>query len=98
VIRLFQKRLAAVYGAVRERTGVLLGAVAESVVGATVIRAYGVSRRTERRLDTSIERLRSAQQTALRTSVTSFSSGELGAGLALAAVVIIGVLLARTAA
>jgi len=93
VIRLFQKRLAAVYGAVRERTGVLLGAVAESVVGATVIRAYGVSRRTERRLDTSIERLRSAQQTALRTSVTSFSSGELGAGLALAAVVIIGVLL-----
>ena len=93
VIRLFQKRLAAVYGAVRERTGVMLGAVAESVVGATVIRAYGVSGRTEKRLDTSIERLRSAQQTALRTSVTSFSSGELGAGLALSAVVIVGVLL-----
>ena len=93
VIRLFQKRLSAVYGAVRERTGVMLGAVAESIVGATVIRAYGVSRRTEQRLDTSIERLRSAQQTALRTSVTSFSSGELGAGLALSAVVIVGVLL-----
>ena len=93
VIRLFQKRLAAVYGAVRERTGVMLGAVAESVVGAVVIRAYGVSRRTEQRLDTSIERLRSAQTTALRTSVTSFSSGELGAGLALTAVVIVGVLL-----
>jgi ATP-binding cassette subfamily B protein len=93
VIRLFQKRLAAVYGAVRERTGVMLGAVAESIVGATVIRAYGVSRRTEQRLDTSIDRLRQAQQTALRTSVTSFSSGELGAGLALAAVVVVGVLL-----
>jgi ATP-binding cassette subfamily B protein len=93
VIRLFQKRLAAVYGAVRERTGVMLGAVAESVVGAMVIRAYGVSRRTEQRLDTSIDRLRQAQQTALRTSVTSFSSGELGAGLALAAVVVVGVLL-----
>ena len=93
VIRLFQKRLAVVYGAVRERTGVMLGAVAESVVGATVIRAYGVSRRTEERLDTSIDRLRSAQQTALRTSVTSFSSGELGAGLALSAVVVVGVLL-----
>jgi ATP-binding cassette, subfamily B, bacterial len=93
VIRLFQKRLAAVYGAVRERTGVMLGAVAESVVGATVIRAYGVSGRTEQRLDTSIDRLRSAQQTALRTSVTSFSSGELGAGVALAAVVVIGVLI-----
>jgi ABC-type multidrug transport system fused ATPase/permease subunit len=93
VIRLFQKRLAAVYRAVRERTGVMLGAVAESVVGAMVIRAYGVSDRTGKRLDTSIESLRVAQQRALRTSVTSFSSGELGAGLALSAVVVIGTLL-----
>jgi ATP-binding cassette, subfamily B, bacterial len=93
VIRLFQHRLARVYRSVRERTGVMLGAVAESVVGATVIRAYGVAGRTERRLDTAIEDLRVAQQRALRTSVTSFSSGELGAGLALAAVVVVGVLL-----
>ena len=93
VIRLFQKRLAAVYRAVRERTGVMLGAVAESVVGAMVIRADGVGGRTERRLDTSIENLRVGQQKALRTSVTSFSSGEIGAGLALAAVVVVGVLL-----
>ncbi|GID31771.1 ABC transporter ATP-binding protein [Paractinoplanes brasiliensis] len=93
VIRLFQKRLAAVYGAVRERTGVMLGAIAESVVGAMVIRAYGVAGRTEKRLDTSIDNLRVAQQKAMRTSVTSFSSGELGAGLALAAVVVVGVLL-----
>ncbi|NMO55848.1 ABC transporter ATP-binding protein [Actinoplanes sp. TBRC 11911] len=93
VIRLFQKRLAAVYRAVRERTGVMLGAVAESVVGAMVIRAYGVGDRTERRLDTAIERLRVGQQKALRTSVTSFSSGEIGAGLAMAAVVVVGVLL-----
>jgi ATP-binding cassette subfamily B protein len=93
VIKLFQKRLSAAYGAVRERTGIMLGAVAESVVGAMVIRAYGVAGRTERRLDTSIERLRVAQQQALRTSVTSFSSGEVGAGLAMAAVVVVGVLL-----
>ncbi|GIF21232.1 ABC-type multidrug transport system fused ATPase/permease subunit [Actinoplanes tereljensis] len=93
IIRLFQKRLGAVYRTVRERTGVMLGAVAESVVGATVIRAYGVGDRTEQRLDTSIERLRVAQQRALRTSVTSFSSGEIGAGLALAAVVVVGTLL-----
>jgi ATP-binding cassette, subfamily B, bacterial len=93
VVRLFQRRLAAVYRVVRERTGVMLGAVAESVVGATVIRAYGVAGRTERRLDTAVEDLRAAQQRALRTSVTSFSSGEIGAGLALAAVVVTGVLL-----
>ncbi|MEV4348955.1 ABC transporter ATP-binding protein [Actinoplanes sp. NPDC049596] len=93
IIRLFQKRLAAVYAAVRERTGVMLGAVAESVVGAVVIRAYGVAGRTEKRLDTSISRLQRAQQRALKTSVTSFSSGEIGAGLALAAVVVVGVLI-----
>ncbi|GAA4600032.1 ABC-type multidrug transport system fused ATPase/permease subunit [Actinoplanes octamycinicus] len=91
VIRLFQKRLQAVYRAVRERTGVMLGAVAESVVGATVIRSYGVAGRTQERLDSSIQSLRVAQQRALRTSVTSFSSGEIGAGLALAGVVVVGV-------
>ena len=93
VIRLFQKRLAAVYGIVRQRTGTLLGAIAESVVGATVIRAYGVAGRTERRLDTSIDQLRQAQQRALRTSVTGFSTGEIAAGVALASVVVVGVLL-----
>ena len=93
VIRLFQKRLAGVYRVVRERTGTMLGAVAESVVGATVIRAYGVAGRTGKRLDTSIENLRVAQQKALRTSVISFSTGEIAAGVALAAVVAVGVLL-----
>jgi ATP-binding cassette, subfamily B, bacterial len=93
VIRLFQRRLAGVYRVVRERTGTMLGAVAESVVGATVIRAYGVAGRTERRLDTSIEELRVAQQRALRTSVISFSTGEIAAGLALGCVVVVGVLL-----
>ena len=93
IIRLFQKRLAAVYGAVRERTGVMLGAIAESVVGAVVIRAYGVAGRTEKRLDAAIGRLEVAQKRALRTSVTSFSSGEIGAGLALSGVVVVGVLI-----
>jgi ABC-type multidrug transport system fused ATPase/permease subunit len=93
VIRTFQKRLAAAYGRVRERVGVMLGAIGESVVGAGVIRAYGVSRRTADRLDESIEAYRWAQQRALRTSVISFSAGEIAAGLATASVVVVGVLL-----
>ena len=93
IIRLFQRRLAAVYRTVRERTGVLLGAVGESVVGATVIRAYGVAGRTEKRLDEAIDSLQTAQRRAMRTSVTSFSTGELAAGVALAAVVVVGVLI-----
>ncbi|MDT4993862.1 MAG: ATP-binding cassette, subfamily bacterial, partial [Actinoplanes sp.] len=93
VIRLYQKRLAAVYRAVRERTGVMLGAVAESVVGAGVIRAYGVHQRTQSRLDGAIQRNRAAQIHAQRVSVFSFAFGELLGGLAIAGVVIVGVLL-----
>ena len=48
-LRLFQKRLAKAYGRVRERVGDMLGAVAETVVGAPVIRAYGVQARTSAR-------------------------------------------------
>ncbi|MFI5492090.1 ABC transporter ATP-binding protein [Actinoplanes sp. NPDC051859] len=93
VIRLFQQRLANAYRLVRERAGVMLGVVAESVVGATVIRAYGISGRTGKRLDTAVEDLRVVQQRALRTSVISFSTGEIAAGAALAATVVVGVLL-----
>lgn len=92
-IRFFQRRLAAAYLTVRERVGRLLSAIAESVVGAAVIRAYGVQGRTEQRLDESIEAYRVAQFRALRRSVYPFSAGELTAGLANASVVIVGVLL-----
>ncbi|GAB1646061.1 ABC transporter ATP-binding protein [Krasilnikovia sp. MM14-A1259] len=93
IIRLFQRRLAVVYRRVRERTGTMLGVIAESVVGATVIRAYGVAGRTGRRLDHAIDDLRGAQQRALQTSVIGFSTGELAAGVAIASVVVVGVLL-----
>jgi ABC-type multidrug transport system fused ATPase/permease subunit len=93
VVRLFQRRLAVAYRIVRERVAGLLGTVSESVVGAEAIRAYGISERTASRLDGSIDAYRDAQFRALRTSVLSFSSGELAAGLANAAVVVIGVLL-----
>ena len=93
VIRVFQKRLATAYGTVRQRIGAMLAAVSESVVGAGVIRAYGVSGRTAARLDEAIDQHRDAQYRALRTSVISFSAGELTAGLAMSAVVTVGVTL-----
>ncbi|MGH3742070.1 MAG: ABC transporter ATP-binding protein, partial [Micromonosporaceae bacterium] len=92
-LRFFQRRLAAAYLVVRERIGLLLSAISESVVGAAVIRAYGVQGRTEQRLDTSIESYRQAQLAALRRSVYPFSMGELSAGLATASVVGVGLLL-----
>jgi len=91
VIRAFQKRLAGAYVLVRQRVAAMLAAVSESVVGATVIRAYGVSDRTARRVDAAITEHRVAQQRSLRASVLGFSVGEIAAGLALSAVVVIGV-------
>jgi ABC-type multidrug transport system fused ATPase/permease subunit len=93
VVRIYQARLATAYSRVRTRIGTLLAAISESVVGAEVIRSYGVSRRTAARLDDAIEAHRTAQFFALRTSVISFSAGELVSGLATAAVVVAGVAL-----
>ncbi|MEV1144795.1 ABC transporter ATP-binding protein [Micromonospora sp. NPDC049799] len=93
VIRALQRRLAGAYGVVRQRTGTLLGTIAESVVGAPVIRAYGIAGRTARRLDEAIDSQRRAQQKAIRISILGSSVGELAAGVALAGVVVLGVTL-----
>jgi ABC-type multidrug transport system fused ATPase/permease subunit len=93
VIRLFQKRLSIRYTAVRERVGAMLAAVAESVVGASVIRAYGVQQRTRRRIDDAIEANRDAQYKAQRTNVVSFVTGEIATALATAGTVVVGVIL-----
>jgi ABC-type multidrug transport system fused ATPase/permease subunit len=90
VIKVFQKRLAAVYAESRRRVGVMLGAISESVVGAPVIRAYGVAGRTAKRLDETIGSVEKAQRKGLFTSVMSFSTGEIAAALALAAAVLMG--------
>jgi putative ABC transport system ATP-binding protein len=92
-IRGFQRRLQVAYGAVRERIGALLGAVAESVVGAQVIRAYGVQARTAERIDGAVHRTLEAQTRAQKIAATTFSLGELTAAVANGAVIVVGVLL-----
>nr|WP_051054691.1 ABC transporter ATP-binding protein [Frankia sp. QA3] len=93
VTRLVQRRLAGRYAIVRERVGELLGAVSEAVVGAPVVRAYGVQERTGLRIDRTIGRYRSAQIEAQRVVAGVFSLSELVAALATAAVVTVGVAL-----
>jgi putative ABC transport system ATP-binding protein len=92
-IRALQKRLAAAYLRVRERVGVMLGAISESVVGAEVVRAYGIEQRTGERIDAAIDAHRAAAIRAQAFSVGAFSMGEIVAGLANAGVVVVGVLL-----
>ncbi len=90
VIKTFQKQLARAYAETRRKIGNMLAVISEAVVGAPIIRSYGVAARTSQRLDTSIEEFRQAQRKALFKSVMSFSTGEIAAALALAAVVVVG--------
>lgn len=93
LLRTFQRRVSSAYGVVRERVGDLLGAVSESVVGASTVRAYGIEDRTGRRIDRAIDRHRRAATRAQGLVALTFSTGEVVAGLANAAVVVGGVLL-----
>jgi putative ABC transport system ATP-binding protein len=92
-VKFFARRLAHVYGIVRERVGDVLAAVGESVVGAPTVRAYGVRARTAARIDRAIDRHYRAQVDAQKTTAAVYVSGELVAAVANAAVVVVGVLL-----
>jgi ABC-type multidrug transport system fused ATPase/permease subunit len=93
VVRFFQRRLSVLYLDVRESVGAMLGVIAEAVVGAPVVRAYGIQRRTGERLDAAIEKSRRNQFRAQTNNVISMSFGELAAGLALGGVIVVGTLL-----
>jgi putative ABC transport system ATP-binding protein len=92
-LRRFQRLVSAAYMGVRERVGDMLAAVSESVVGASVIRAYGAEARTARRVDDAVERFRSAQTRAQGMVALTFPVSELVAAVATAGVVVAGTLL-----
>jgi putative ABC transport system ATP-binding protein len=87
----FQKMVARAYIQVRERTGDVLAAVSESVVGSAVIRAYGSEDRTAERIDTAVNGQRAAQTRAQKIIGFTFPATELVASIAIALVVIAGV-------
>ncbi|AEG44217.1 ABC transporter ATP-binding protein [Isoptericola variabilis] len=90
VLRTAQRYVSRAYGAVRARTGAMLGAISEAVVGAETVRAYGVADRTGRRVDAAIDATRRAQAHAQVLVASVFSSGTLMANVVLAVVVVVG--------
>jgi putative ABC transport system ATP-binding protein len=86
-IRWFQTRLAGAYLTVREKVGKMLGALAEVVVGASVIRTYGMENRTRESLSQAIEEHRSSA-----TRAGGISSGFSGVSEVLTAAVTAAVL------
>ncbi len=94
VIRRFQTRLDAAYQIVRQRIGRLRGTRAETVVGAQVIRAYGVEDRIRDRLDTAIGEHRQAAVRAGWLSAAFSGVGELVSSVVIASVLVAGAVLA----
>jgi len=94
MIRFFQSRLEIAYLIVREKVGQMLALIAETVVGAPVIRAYGIENKTRERLESAIEDHRLAGTRAGRLSSVFSGFGELASALIVAAVVIVGTILA----
>jgi ATP-binding cassette subfamily B protein len=92
-LRYFQRRLSAAYATVRRQVGVLLSAISEPVVGASVVRAYAVEERTQERIDEAVAVHLEASSRAQGLTAFSFSLGGVSAGFANAGVIAVGVLL-----
>ncbi|GAB3223791.1 ABC transporter ATP-binding protein [Glycomyces halotolerans] len=90
LIKWLQTHLAAAYTNVRRSVGRMLSAVSEAVVGAGVVRSYGIGGRTSRRLDAAIEDHRRDQAKAIRRSAFSFGAGEIVHFGVYAVVIVIG--------
>ncbi len=85
-----QRIISRAYGEVRVRVGMMLGAVSESIVGAETIRAYGARRRTQRRIDESVQEHRHRAIQAQTFTALAFSTGMAFSALALGATVVVG--------
>ena len=94
MIRFFQTRLEVAYLIVREKVGRMLGTLGEVVVGAQVIRAYGVEDRTRAKLGHVIEDHRQAAVKAGGLSAAFSGASEFLSSVVLAAVLIVGTILA----
>ncbi|WP_067602942.1 ABC transporter ATP-binding protein [Nocardiopsis listeri] len=90
-VRWLQKLLSKAYLKVRERTGDMLGAIGETVMGAAVIRAHGIEERTAGRIDTTVLATRKAQVRAQQLSMAVSPFAEIVSAIANAAVVMVGV-------
>ena len=93
VLRLMQRRTVAAWDQVRTRVGEMLAAVSESIMGAAVIRAYGVQAVAQRRVVAAVDRRRRAEIRAGTIGALFFPSGELFAVATTAAVLLTGMAL-----
>ncbi len=90
LMRMLQRRQLRAYDTVRTRVGETLSAISEAVMGAGVIRAYGIVDRSRARLHDAIDRQYHAEVGAARYFALMFPLGDIFGGTALALVLGVG--------
>ncbi|MCP3909685.1 MAG: ABC transporter ATP-binding protein [Actinomycetia bacterium] len=91
ILRALQKRQLAAYEVFRTRVGETISEFSEAIMGAAVLRAYGVTGRARRRLRAAVGAQYKADLGAVKYFSLVFSVGDLFGGVALAAVLGVGV-------
>jgi ATP-binding cassette subfamily B protein len=92
-LKFFAERLSRAYDVVRRTVGEMIAVIAEPVVGASVVRAYAIERRTQQRVDDGIGRNLDANVRAQKLVAVTFASAGLAGGLANAGVILFGVVI-----
>ncbi len=90
LMRVLQRKQLRAYDVQRTRVSDTMSAISESVMGAGVIRSYGIIGRSRRRLDHAIDQQSRAETRAARYFALMFPLGDLFGSLALAAVLAAG--------
>jgi ATP-binding cassette, subfamily B, bacterial len=93
IMRAMQRGMLRAYDEVRTSVGETLTEVSENVMGAAVVRAYGLEDRMDHRLKRAIAKQYRTQMSAAKYQATIFPLGDLFGSVALAAVLAIGVTL-----
>ena len=96
VVGKLQAGFSSAYTAVRTRVGEMLSEGSESVMGAAVVRAYGLDETVDRRVKRAIGDRYRAQMVAHRRASTLFPISVMFWALALASVVIVGAINGRS--
>ncbi|MFI5426013.1 ABC transporter ATP-binding protein [Aeromicrobium sp. UC242_57] len=92
-LKWFATRLSDAYDIVRRTVGEMIAVIAEPVVGASVVRAYAIERRTQERVDAGIKGNLDANVKAQKLVAVTFASSGVAGGLANGAVLAFGVIL-----
>lgn len=90
IVGRLQRRLTQAYDAVRNRVGEMLSEVSESVMGAAVVRAYGLEEHMDVRVKRAIRERYDAQLVAHWRTATLFPIATLFYSIALSVIVILG--------